>query len=422
MYTKKETLDFLAYLKKTLSENSLVTKEAEMYNYQRSELQIIKETDSIKTAYELLGKGHCTSISPDYETVDYVPFADIYYREDCYDYLISEGISVDDACRLATIIRMGTYKRKGEQHFRDKLPEEFNYWARTITYLGSRSSIFENFYREYEEFKFKNKCNIPEIKINKNDVDSTLRKILSGSPEALYNHDIIKINNSTNDEKDNVIVVTDYIARKLLKDNILDDINFANTTDKTTYLSETLYSKSITNNSSYNYHNEKISIDLYNCHQYNECYLYVADYQIPVNNSNNIKNQNIIDLISVDPERREVYLMKLKTPDNTDSLLSCVTEIYTYFKQIDKVKLTREIGKKYEFRLTGLYKVIPAIIVFEGSEQHLQLRSSLFRNVQKLMLKLGVKFFIIKDDRGLFIDRDNVYSIIEAPVDVMKET
>ena len=423
MYSKKETLDFLAYLKNALSENSLATTEVEMFNYQRSELQIIKESDSSKTAYELLGKGHCTSISPDYETVDYVPFADIYYREDCYDYLISEGISVGDACRLTTIIRMGSYERKGEQLFADKLPGEFNRWACTITYLGSRSTIFESFYREYEEFKFKNKCNIPEIKINKSDVDSIFKKITSDSPEVFYNHDIIKINCSTNDENNNEFVVTDYIAGKLLKDNILENIKFSNTADKTTYLSESLYSKPITNSSSYNYHNEKISIDLYNCHQYNECYLYVADYQIPINsNPDYIKNQSIIDLVSVNPERREVYLMKLKTPDNTDSLLSCVTEIYTYYKQIDKVQLTREIGKKYEFRLTGLFKVIPAIIVFEGSEQHLQLRSSLFRNVQKLMLKLGVKFFIIKDDRGLFIDRDNVYSIIEAPVDVMKET
>lgn len=423
MYSKKETLDFLAYLKNALSENSLATTEAEMYNYQRSELQIIKESDSSKTAYELLGKGHCTSISPDYETVDYVPFADIYYREDCYDYLISEGISVGDACRLTTIIRMGAYERKGKQLFGDKLPGEFNRWACTITYLGSRSTIFESFYREYEEFKFKNKCNIPEIKINRNDVDSIFKKIISDSPEVFYNHDIIKINCSTNDENNNEFVVTDYIAGKLLKNNILENIKFSNTADKTTYLSESLCSKPMTNSSSYNYHNEKISIDLYNCHQYNECYLYVADYQIPINsNLNYIKNQSIIDLVSVNPERREVYLMKLKTPDNTDSLLSCVTEIYTYFKQIDKVQLTREIGKKYEFRLTGLFKVIPAIIVFEGSEQHLQLRSSLFRNVQKLMLKLGVKFFITKDDRGLFIDRDNVYSIIEAPVDVMKET
>ena len=185
MYSKKETLDFLAYLKNALSENSLATTEVEMFNYQRSELQIIKEADSIKTAYELLGKGHCTSNSPNYDTLDYVPFADIYYREDCYDYLISEGISIGDACRLTTIIRMGSYERKGEQLFADKLPGEFNRWACTITYLGSRSTIFESFYREYEEFKFKNKCNASEIKLNRNDVDSIFKKIISMNSMSL---------------------------------------------------------------------------------------------------------------------------------------------------------------------------------------------------------------------------------------------
>ena len=129
---------------------------------------------------------------------------------------------------------MGAYERKGKQLFGDKLPGEFNRWACTITYLGSRSTIFESFYREYEEFKFKNKCNIPEIKINKSDVDSIFKKITSDSPEVFYNHDIIKINCSTNDENNNEFVVTDYIAGKLLKDNILENIKFSNTADKTT--------------------------------------------------------------------------------------------------------------------------------------------------------------------------------------------
>lgn len=239
------------------------------------------------------------------------------------------------------------------------------------------------------------------------------------TPEILYTNSILNSKSCTLDEHGNNVAVTDYIAKKLLSTDVFDKIK---PIDRLKYLISYHNNETENNSSEANSDEERIAIDLYNYHIYNESYLYVADYQISTNDDTDedtATKSGIIDLVSVEPERKEVYLMKLKTPDNTDSLLSCIAEIYTYFKQVNKVQLAREIGLKYEFRLTGLFKVFPAIIVFEGSKQHLQLRSKHYKNVQKLMLKLGIKFFVIKEDIPYFTRQDDhSSSIIEIMVDV----
>ena len=87
--------------------------------------------------------------------------------------------------------------------------------------------------------------------------------------------------------------------------------------------------------------------------------------------------------------------MELKKYGSKESLLRCATEIYTYFKQIDKIKLIKEVVEKNRLESAVKYKVVPTVLVFEGKHQHLQFRSGLLSNVQKLMKKIGVRFFVI---------------------------
>lgn len=417
MYTKKETLEFLTYLKDAAERNLLATKDSDRFNYQRSMLEEIIKADSAEKAYELLSKGKSgTYNSNRCSSDDYLPFKNIYYREDCYDYLIERGFSESDVKKLTRSIATGSFRRNASKLFKDRLSDIFFKWADNTAYLGSRTSIFDEFYREYEEFKYKNKYTLSKETINRIDVDKIYNDKLLHSPETLYAHSILNSNSCTLDEYGNKVGVTDYIAKKLLVTDILDKIKHI---DKQSYLISYHDVDTEIDSSEANSEEEKIAIDLYNYHSYNECFLYVADYHISTGNDADADTAatGIIDLVSVEPERKEVYLMKLKTPDSTDSLLSCIAEIYTYFKQVNKVKLTKEIGLKYEFRLTGLYKVFPAIIVFEGSKQHLQFRSKHYKNVQELMLKLGIKFFVIKECRPYFTGQDNhSSSIIETMV------
>ena len=431
MYTREETIELLRYFKKASEENTLPTPDSERPNYYRSLLKIVDEAESAEMAYIELGRIHSSTVYEDFDIEEhYIPFENIYYREDCYEYLLTQGFSHEDASELTEVIRRGAYFLEHEQIFKDRLSKEFITWAINTGYLYSRTCIFNDLYREYEKLKFENKYSMPQIGRVLTDVDKKFKEDLLSRPETLYTHDIIKGKSSIYDDNNNQAVVTDYIAKKLLQSDLLDSIKPVKMPINKTYLIESHDGEPTTKNSISNRIEERIAMDLYNKYTYCPYRLFVADYQVPICRDSSVKEDDTkhigkIDLVAADPELREVYLMELKKPDNKESLLRCVTEIYTYFKQIDKVRLTREIGEKYEFRSTGLYKVLPAVLVFEGSEQHLQLRSKLFNNVQKLMLKLGVRFFVIRpvnkySNTDLTSDNYGRLKITETPVDIIK--
>lgn len=121
----------------------------------------------------------------------------------------------------------------------------------------------------------------------------------------------------------------------------------------------------------------------------------VFDYQVPLKGKQSDKNVGKIDLIS--NNGNNVYLLELKREDNTESILRCVLEIYTYYKQLQHNKFLTD------FYLSEKSEIIPAILVFRNSKQHCQFMSE-SKNVKALMKKLGVKIFTIKP----------TYSITEA--------
>lgn len=110
----------------------------------------------------------------------------------------------------------------------------------------------------------------------------------------------------------------------------------------------------------------------------------VFDYQVPLKGKQSDKNVGKIDLVS--ETKDAVYLLELKREDNTESILRCVLEIYTYSKQLQCGKFLTDYGKP-----KGT-KIIPAILVFKNSKQHCQFVSE-SENVNALMKELGVKMF-----------------------------
>lgn len=96
--------------------------------------QIIKESASGEDAYRRLGKLLSESDSH---------FEDIYFREDCYDYLLTKGFDKIVAFELMEVIRKGQYRFEKYQITSDKLSDEFYKWAKGVKYLPSRKVLKE---------------------------------------------------------------------------------------------------------------------------------------------------------------------------------------------------------------------------------------------------------------------------------------
>ena len=130
--------------------------------------------------------------------------------------------------------------------------------------------------------------------------------------------------------------------------------------------------------------------------------------------------------MAVSDKKKEIYLMELKKCESNETLLRCVCECYTYYKQICHKKLAKEISlfSKYPKAEQADYKVVPAVLVFAGQYQHKQFRSGYLQNVQELMLKLGVKMFVIDCDTEFKSDESyeeyiNKCVIKELPIEII---
>jgi hypothetical protein len=117
----------------------------------------------------------------------------------------------------------------------------------------------------------------------------------------------------------------------------------------------------------------------------------VFDYQIPLKDTNEDKGVGKIDLVSYDyGDTKNVYLLELKREDNTESLLRCVLEIYTYWKQLDHEKFIAD------FCIPSGISIVPAVLIFKDGWQYGQLRNKDFQNTNTLIKALGIKIFTME--------------------------
>ena len=118
----------------------------------------------------------------------------------------------------------------------------------------------------------------------------------------------------------------------------------------------------------------------------------ILDYQIPLKNKQTDKKTGKIDLLS--QKENMIYLLELKKKDNTnDGLLKSVLEIFTYSKIVDAKKLKRD------FELKSDRKLLPAILVFQGSRPYNEYKSNSFPQLHKLIEKLKVSIFTISEEQ-----------------------
>lgn len=112
----------------------------------------------------------------------------------------------------------------------------------------------------------------------------------------------------------------------------------------------------------------------------------VIDYQIPLKSSTSDKGIGKIDLLSKNDNT--LYLLELKKPDSTETMLRCVLEGYTYLKTVDQCKLLID----FDLPEDTIIKTAP--LVFYGSAQYDEYIQCL-PNLLKLMDILDCKPFFL---------------------------
>lgn len=117
----------------------------------------------------------------------------------------------------------------------------------------------------------------------------------------------------------------------------------------------------------------------------------IIDFQVPIKNTrNNLAGK--IDLISFSESNGILYLLEFKKPDSKETLLRCISEAYTYYKQVNCSKLLRD------FELPVDSKIIPAVLIYKQSFAATGLGDL---SLQKLRNTLGISIFLINETGGI---------------------
>ena len=95
-----------------------------------------------------------------------------------------------------------------------------------------------------------------------------------------------------------------------------------------------------------------------------------------------------IDLIAFSESDSALYLLEFKKPDSKETLLRCVLEAYTYYKQVNQAKLLSD------FELPVYSNIIPAVLIYKQSFAATSLESPF---LQQLRNAFGVSVFLINE-------------------------
>lgn len=132
----KSKEDCLEYLKE--KKDKMELKETEGFSADdKNESKEILSNNAIEEVYVGLGR---------FLSSQKTLFRNIYFREDCLEYLFNLGIKQNVTVEIMETIRKGTWKRYKNNVI---LPIEFTEWANGVKYLASRRSIFDGFELKY---------------------------------------------------------------------------------------------------------------------------------------------------------------------------------------------------------------------------------------------------------------------------------
>ena len=126
--------------------------------------------------------------------------------------------------------------------------------------------------------------------------------------------------------------------------------------------------------------------------EYDDIGTYI-DYQTPLKSNRNEKNKGLgkIDLLSRNDKSKTVYILELKRPDSTETMLRCVLEAYTYLKIIPKNKLFKS------FDIDPFYKLKSSPLVFLNGYQYNEYIHPDRKFLRALIKELDSHPFFIKE-------------------------
>jgi len=124
----------------------------------------------------------------------------------------------------------------------------------------------------------------------------------------------------------------------------------------------------------------------------------IIDYQTPLKSQKN-DVAGKIDLLSYNEKSNTVFVLELKKPDSTETMLRCILEGYTYLKTVDEEKLLED------FNLPPKTLMTAAPFVFWGRNQWAEWQEHR-PALHSLCEVLGIKPYFIKEE-------NDTYTILE---------
>lgn len=113
----------------------------------------------------------------------------------------------------------------------------------------------------------------------------------------------------------------------------------------------------------------------------------VIDFQVPIKDVRDNKAGKV-DLISFSESDSALYFLEFKKPDSKETLMRCVLEAYTYYKQVNHAKLLSD------FEFSAHSNIIPAVLIYKQSFAATSLSNL---PLQKLRNALGISIFLINE-------------------------
>lgn len=122
----------------------------------------------------------------------------------------------------------------------------------------------------------------------------------------------------------------------------------------------------------------------------------IIDFQVPIKAVCD-DTAGKIDLLAYAEKENVLYVLELKKSDSKETLLHCIMEIYTYYKQINGDKLLKD------YSLSEDCTIVPAVLIYKETSAADKVSSSLS---QKLIKALGVSVFMITEaEKGVLPTR-----------------
>lgn len=126
----------------------------------------------------------------------------------------------------------------------------------------------------------------------------------------------------------------------------------------------------------------------------------VFDYQVPLTrDSSNESKFGKIDLVS--RKGNKIYLLELKRPGSTETLLRCILESYTYSQLIYTQKFVVDYAQELGNANAKDFTFIPCPLFFNDSQQHLEWQEMRKGNrpaLYELSKNLNVRFFVLQNE------------------------